>query len=221
MNIPMLEPQTLETPMLIQALQAAHAAVLEHKEEIAGLDQAIGDGDHVYNVLRGLEAALAGQDALRELELAAALKSVARTLLETVGGSAGPLLASFVLGMARQVQEPVTPAVFAQMFASGVQAMQQRGKAGLGEKTMLDVLIPTAGCLTSLSHSAEPLAARLEAVRRAAHQGMEATRDLVATKGRAAFLGERAVGVVDPGARSSQLMIAAICDELARHSVPV
>ena len=210
----------MNTQLLIHALQAAHAAVLEHKEEIADLDQAIGDGDHVHNVLRGLEAVLARQDELAGQELTAALKGVARTLLETVGGSAGPLLASLVLGMAREVREPVTPAVFARMFASGVEALQLRGKAGLGEKTMLDVLIPTAEVLTALSHSQDS-AARLEAVRRAAHTGMESTRDLVATKGRAAGLGQRAVGVVDPGARSSQVIITAICDELARRVVPV
>lgn len=212
---------TSDTDRLIQALTAAHAAVLEHKDEIAGLDQAIGDGDHVFNLLRGLDAVLAEAPQLGELELAPALKLVAKRLLESVGGSAGPLLASLVLGMAKAARAPVTPEVFAEMFGGGVEALQQRGKAGLGEKTMLDVLIPTAECLRSLAHSDLPLGRRLALVRGAAEGGMQATRDLVATKGRAAFLGERARGVIDPGARSCQVMISAICDVLEASPSPV
>ena len=204
-----------DSDLLVQALKAAHAAVLAHKDEIAGLDQAIGDGDHVFNLLRGLEAVLAEEHLLLSQDLAPALKTVAKRILESVGGSAGPLLASLVLGMSKAVQEPVTSAVFAQMFGSGVQALKLRGRADLGEKTMLDVLIPTAECLQTLVHSGLPLETRLERVRQVAGEGMQSTRDLIATKGRAAFLGERAQGVVDPGARSSQVMIVAICDLIA------
>ena len=203
-----------DSALLVLALKAAHAAVLAHKDEIAGLDQAIGDGDHVFNLLRGLDAALATQPVLVAQGLGPALKLVAKTLLESVGGSAGPLLASLVLGMAKSVREPVTLLVFAGMFGQGVQAMQQRGRAEVGEKTMLDVLVPTAECLRGLAGSDLPLEQRLDRVRQAAERGMLSTRDIVATKGRAAFLGERSRGVIDPGARSCQLMIAAMCDVL-------
>ena len=208
------ETLTFDSDLLVRALKAAHTAVLAHKDEIAALDQAIGDGDHVFNLLRGLEAVLAEEHLLLSQDLAPALKTVAKRLLESVGGSAGPLLASLVLGMSKAVQEPVTSAVFAEMFGSGVLALKLRGKADLGEKTMLDVLIPTAKCLEALVHSGLPLETRLEQVRQVAWEGVQSTRDLVATKGRAAFLGERARGVVDPGARSSQVMIVAVCDLL-------
>jgi len=207
--------------LLVRALSAAHAAVLEHKDEIAALDGAIGDGDHVFNLLRGLEAVLLERESLTQQDLSSALRSVAKKLLESVGGSAGPLLASLFLGMAKAVREPVTPLIFAGMVGNGVEAMCLRGKASVGEKTMLDVLIPTAECLSELAQEGAPLEVALEKVRQTAHTGMLATRDMVATKGRAAFLGERSRGVIDPGARSSQVMIAAICDVLTPSTAPV
>jgi len=212
---------SLNSHLLVRALSAAHLAILEHKEEIAALDGAIGDGDHVFNLLRGLEATLLERDALAQQDLATSLKSVAKKLLESVGGSAGPLLASLFLGMAKAVREPITPHIFAGMVENGVQAMCLRGKAGLGEKTMLDVLIPVAECLGRLAQEGAPLEVALERVRQTAEAGMRSTQDMVATKGRAAFLGERSRGVIDPGARSSQVMIAAICDVLTPSTAPV
>ena len=212
---------SLNSHLLVRALSAAHLAVLEHKDEIAALDGAIGDGDHVFNLLRGLEATLLECDALTQQDLATSLKSVAKKLLESVGGSAGPLLASLFLGMAKAVREPVTPLIFAEMVQGGVEAMRLRGKASVGEKTMLDVLIPTAECLSQLAQEGAPLEVSLERVRQTADAGMRSTRDMVATKGRAAFLGERSRGVIDPGARSSQVMIAAICDVLTPSTAQV
>ena len=212
---------SLNSHLLVRALSAAHLAILEHKDEIAALDSAIGDGDHVFNLLRGLEATLLERDALTQQDLTTSLKSVAKKLLESVGGSAGPLLASLFLGMAKAVREPVTPLIFAEMVQGGVEAMRLRGKASVGEKTMLDVLIPTAECLEKLAQEGAPLEVALEKVRQTAEAGMRSTRDMVATKGRAAFLGERSRGVIDPGARSSQVMIAAICDVLTPSTAQV
>ena len=211
----------MNSKTLIQALCSAHLAVLEHKDEIAALDQAIGDGDHVFNLLRGLEATLLERETLEGQDLTTALKSVAKKLLESIGGSAGPLLASLVLGMAKGVQEPMTPHIFAGMVSGGVEAMRLRGKAELGEKTMLDVLIPTAACLQDLAHQGASLEETLERVRQTAEAGMVSTRDMMATKGRAAFLGERSRGVIDPGARSSQVMISALCDLLTSSTAPI
>jgi phosphoenolpyruvate---glycerone phosphotransferase subunit DhaL len=203
---------------IMTAVDAAHAAVLEHKEEIASLDQAIGDGDHVFNLLRGLEAVRASRAEIAVQNVPDALKTVAKRMLETVGGSAGPLLASLVLGMSKSAGDG-SPDLrdFARMFTGGVDAMRARGKAGLGEKTMLDVLIPVAETLTQQAEQLETntsasLAQTLEAVKVCAESAMKGTKDMIATKGRASFLGERARGVIDPGARSSQVMIAAICD---------
>jgi phosphoenolpyruvate---glycerone phosphotransferase subunit DhaL len=97
--------------------------------------------------------------------------------------------------------------------------MQMRGKAGRGEKTMLDVLIPVSETFSRLSSDGASQSAILEALKAEAQRGMEATKDLIATKGRASFLGERAIGHIDPGARSSQLIIAAVCDLFAAPAV--
>jgi phosphoenolpyruvate---glycerone phosphotransferase subunit DhaL len=203
---------------IMTAVDAAHAAVLEHKEEIASLDQAIGDGDHVFNLLRGLEAVRERRAEIAVQNAPDALKTVAKRILETVGGSAGPLLASLALGMSKSASDGALDLRdFARMFTSGVDAMRARGKAGLGEKTMLDVLIPVAEILTQQAElleadTASSLNHTLEEVKRTAESAMRGTKDMIATKGRASFLGERARGVIDPGARSSQVMIAAICD---------
>ena len=216
---------------IMTAIDAAHAAVLEHKEEIASLDQAIGDGDHVFNLLRGLEAVRERRTEITAQNVPDALKTVAKRMLETVGGSAGPLLASLVLGMSKSAGDGSDDGAldlrdFAWMFTSGVDAMRARGKAGLGEKTMLDVLIPVAETLTQqaeqLENDTDPsrehgLARALEAVKARAESSMKGTKDMIATKGRASFLGERARGVIDPGARSSQVMIEAICDMVMQH----
>jgi dihydroxyacetone kinase-like protein len=109
-------------------------------------------------------------------------------------------------------QPPQSVADVAAAFAAGVQAIQQRGKADVGEKTMLDVLIPVARAFTQLSQSGAGRSALLAALKREAEAGMLSTRDMIATKGRAAFLGERAVGHIDPGAKTSQLIICTVCD---------
>ena len=203
-----------------ECVRVAHAAILEHREEIAGLDQAIGDGDHVFNVIRGLEALRAIETELAEKNLADALKASAKKVLETIGGSSGPLFATLLLGMSKATpHDTPNPAELAHMFQEGVTAMSARGKAGLGEKTMLDVLIPVAHAFAQHTRDGVQGAPLLEALKLEAHTGMESTRDMIATKGRASFLGERAIGHIDPGARSSQVIIEAICDHAMKHSL--
>jgi dihydroxyacetone kinase-like protein len=105
-------------------------------------------------------------------------------------------------------------AAFASAFADGVESIKQRGKSGLGEKTMLDVLIPVAQTFGQQVEAEADMSALLAAIKASAEQGMLSTRDMLATKGRAAFLGERAIGHIDAGAKSTQVMIAAVCDLL-------
>jgi phosphoenolpyruvate---glycerone phosphotransferase subunit DhaL len=202
--------------ILNDCVRVAHAAILEHRDEIAGLDQAIGDGDHVFNIIRGLEALEAMRDDLAQKPIADALKASARKLLETIGGSSGPLFATLLLGMSKACEsESPTSSELAKMFNEGVTAMSARGKATVGEKTMLDVLIPVANAFVQHTGDGVSGTTLLEALKLEAQQGMESTREMIATKGRASFLGERAIGHIDPGARSSQVIIAAICDHLA------
>jgi dihydroxyacetone kinase-like protein len=135
-------------------------------------------------------------------------------LLSTIGGASGPLIGSFFIAMAKAVKEQSADNLpqIAAAFSAGVEAIKQRGKAGVGEKTMLDVLIPVSQTFARLSAEGFDRAELFEVLKREAEQGMLATRAMVASKGRAAFLGERAIGHIDPGAKTSQVIIATICD---------
>jgi dihydroxyacetone kinase-like protein len=205
---------------VMECIDAAYAALKEHTDEIALLDQQIGDGDHIFNLLRGMEALLAVRADIEAESLGAALELAASKVLSTVGGSSGPLFFSLLNGMAKaSANNPPDVAGTALMFAAGVEAVGQRGKTGVGSKTMMDVLIPVAARFKELATIASPTLRTtvLEELPQVAEQNMLATRDMLATKGRASFLGERSRGHIDPGARSSQIMITAVCAHLARN----
>lgn len=203
---------------VMACIEAAHATLKEHTDEIAALDQQIGDGDHIFNLLRGVDALFAIRAGIEAEAFAPALDQAASKLLSTVGGSSGPLFFSLLHGMAKAAQNADTMSVVdaARIFAAGVDAVAQRGKAGIGSKTMMDVLIPVASRFMELAESSAAPEAVLDALPLTAEEGMLATRDMLATKGRASFLGARARGHIDPGARSSQLMIGAVCARLAQ-----
>ncbi|MEX3633993.1 dihydroxyacetone kinase subunit DhaL [Paraburkholderia sp. BR14320] len=203
---------------VMACIEAAHATLKKHTDEIAALDQQIGDGDHIFNLLRGVDALFAMRADIEAEAFAPALEQAASKLLSTVGGSSGPLFFSLLHGMAKAAQNVDTISVedAARIFAAGVDAVAQRGKAGIGSKTMMDVLIPVSSRFVELAEDSAAPEAVLDALPLTAEEGMRATRDMLATKGRASFLGERARGHIDPGARSSQLMISAICARLAQ-----
>ncbi|SAK71916.1 kinase [Caballeronia hypogeia] len=201
---------------VMACIDAAHASLREHADEIASLDQAIGDGDHIINLLRGMDALVAMRAQIEAEAFAPALKLAATKVLSTVGGSSGPLFFSMLTGMAKSSTDIGGVAGFARAFAAGVEAVGQRGKTGTGSKTMMDVLIPVAERFTALADSGASKQEVLETLPRVAEENMLATRDMLATKGRASFLGERSRGHIDPGARSSQLMIAAACARLVQ-----
>ncbi|MFP3555322.1 dihydroxyacetone kinase subunit DhaL [Paraburkholderia sp. SIMBA_049] len=204
---------------VMACIEAAHATLKEHTEEIAALDQQIGDGDHIFNLLRGVDALLGLRADIEAEAFAPALDLAASKLLSTVGGSSGPLFYSLLHGMAKASAESGDIASVrdaARIFAAGVDAVAQRGKAGIGSKTMMDVLIPVASRLAELADNDAPPEVVLDTLPEVAERSMLATRDMLATKGRASFLGERSRGHIDPGARSSQLMIDAVCARLAQ-----
>jgi dihydroxyacetone kinase-like protein len=214
----------MDGQLVMDCIDAAHEAIGSHRNELAQLDQAIGDGDHVFNLLRGLEALEPIRPSIEGSDAASALNLVASKLLMTIGGSAGPLYSSMLAGMAEKLRasaQPVTTADMAAIFASGVALVQRRGKSGTGNKTMMDVLIPVSERLSELAHTACSAETILNQVPQEAERGMLATKAMVARFGRAAFLGERALGHIDPGARSCQLIIAATCEQLAkpRHCI--
>jgi dihydroxyacetone kinase-like protein len=201
----------------MDCIDAAHVSIKQHADEIMVLDQTIGDGDHVFNLIRGLEALRGIRHDIEALDFGPALKLAANKVLTTVGGSSGPLFSSLLLGMSRACGNlNGDPRGYAEMFAAGVKSVQDRGKTGKGSKTMMDVLIPVAERLNELAELARAMPLILAELPKEANRGMLATRDMLATKGRASFLGERSLGHIDPGARSSELMITAVCESIGQ-----
>ncbi len=202
-------------PSLIQAIDHVIEA---NAEEVTALDQAIGDGDHVTNLQRGIKALTAQSDELAKLDWPTAWQKIGMTMMTAVGGASGSLYGTLFVAMSKAARErPLDLQVFAEIFGSGVDAVKQRGKADAGEKTMLDVLIPVAASLRQAAEDSVALPVALENVARTAIAGMESTRDMLATKGRASFLEERSRGHIDAGAKTSQLMVCALVDVLAKQ----
>jgi len=183
-----------------------------HKDEIEKLDQNIGDGDHIFNIQRGLKESLNLKEELKDNQLNEILKKIGMKIMTTVGGSSGALFSTLLINMAKAYNNELSDQKnIAIMFDCGVEAMKKRGKADLGEKTMLDVLIPVSKKLNELSDKKDSKEIASE-IKQTAEIGMLSTKDLIATKGRASFLGERSIGHIDPGARSSQIAIEEICN---------
>ena len=196
------------------ALNQIKISIDQHKDEIEKLDQEIGDGDHIFNIQRGIKESLDLKDELSGQPPNEILKKIGMKIMTTVGGSSGALFATLLMGMSKKYNNELSDQKnIVAMFAEGVEAMKKRGKADLGEKTMLDVLIPTSNELQKLSDE-DNVKIIAEKIKKAAEKGMLSTKDIIATKGRASFLGERARGHIDPGARSSQLAIEAICNTI-------
>jgi dihydroxyacetone kinase-like protein len=192
-------------------IDAVASRIIAHAEELTALDQAIGDGDHGLNMKRGFEAVLAKAGELSEKPTGEALKAIGMELVMKVGGASGPLYGSLFMGMGKVVAgEPGNRAALLATLEAGIAEVENRGRSTAGQKTMLDVLVPVAGAVRS--------GADLAGVRRAAADAAQATVPMLATRGRASFLKERSVGHMDPGARSSQLIIEAVCDVLEGKS---
>jgi dihydroxyacetone kinase-like protein len=204
----------MNTPLILDSLAAVQRAILDNEPHIESLDRAIGDGDHFINVRRGCEALMSIAPELHAMAPGAALHRIGMKLLSTIGGASGPLLASFFMAMGKALEGLAEPdrRQVAAAFAAGVEAIKSRGKADLGEKTMLDVLIPVSRLLSRLAADELPLAALCGQLKAEAHRNMLATKDMIATKGRAHFLGERALGHIDPGCKTSEVAIGAVCD---------
>ncbi len=208
----------MKTEFILQAVDAIGIAIHAHESEIESLDRAIGDGDHFINIKRGVTTIAAMREELSALPADDALQRIGMKLLSTIGGASGPLFASFFIAMSRtlKTQQEESLATIAAAFAAGVESIKQRGKSDVGEKTMLDVLIPVAQTFRQQVEAGADMAVLLNAIKNSAETGMLSTKDMLATKGRAAFLGERAIGHIDAGAKSTQVMIAAVCDLLTQ-----
>lgn len=191
--------------------ECAHEFVL-HADELDELDRLLGDGDHGTNMRRGTEAA-GTIDLSETLTAADALRKVGMTLVSTVGGASGPLFGTFFLRSGACWPTQVTTAGVARAVRAGLDGVVVRGRAEVGDKTMVDALAPAVRSLeASAAAGAEPAQALAEAAA-AAEAGRDATRDMVARRGRAALRADSSVGVIDPGAVS----VAIILSTAARH----
>ncbi|WKJ91867.1 dihydroxyacetone kinase subunit DhaL [Methylomonas montana] len=206
------------TPVLFPDLIQALIDTIEvHADEVTELDQAIGDGDHVFNLQRGLQALREHAAEIAQLDWPAAWQKIGMTVMAAVGGASGSLYATLFISLGKNSHDKTQDlAGFAEAFQLAVEAVKQRGKADVGEKTMLDVLVPVAQALRQDAEASKPLAELLDHLCGVAEIGVEATRDMLATKGRASFLGERSKGHIDAGAKTAQLMVAAIAGVLTK-----
>ena len=182
-------------------VQALAVSVIAHADELTSLDQAIGDGDHGLNMKRGFEAVLATLPALAEKSVPEMLKAIGMTLVMKVGGASGPLVGTFFMELGKALPEEPTRADLVAATGKAIDAVKARGRSEAGQKTLLDVLVPVQGIFAAGGDARAIAAEATEAAKR--------TTPMLATRGRASFLGERSIGHMDPGSRSASLLIGA------------
>ena len=182
-------------------IQAFANAIAENKNHLTQLDSDIGDGDHGTNMDRGFQAVAAKLPDLADKDIGAILKAVGMTLVSTVGGASGPLYGTFFLqaGTATSGKLELSLADWTAALQAGVDGVVMRGKAGPGDKTMVDALTPALQALKDSAAKGADFTTALRDSSTACEQGMRATIPLVARKGRASYLGERSAGHQDPG----------------------
>lgn len=184
-----------------------NAKMQEHKDKLSELDQAIGDGDHGHNMARGFQEVANKVEDTSYDDIGAMYKDVASTLISKVGGASGPLYGTAFLKAANawKGRDVLDSAALAEGIEAAVGGIETRGKASLGDKTMLDVWIPVRDEMKEHGADAEKAA-------KTAAKEAEATIDRLAKKGRASYLGERSKGHMDPGSFSSQLIFEALAE---------
>ena len=209
---------TIDTARIVAMFTRIAEAIESEKDRLCALDGVIGDADHGIAMSEGFLAVRTALDALdaSTADPTAAFNTAAKSFLNAVGASSGPLYATAFMraGAAVKGKATLTQADFVAAFQAMAKGIQDRGKAEPGEKTMVDAWAPAAEAAGAAQAAGKTLPDVLEAAADAAALGMEATKQMIAGKGRSSRLGERAVGHVDPGAASATVMIAAIRDAL-------
>jgi dihydroxyacetone kinase-like protein len=202
---------------LLKWIEACAAVLKENREYLTQLDAAIGDADHGANMDRGFKAVMSKMSELVDKDIGTVLKTVGMTLISTVGGAGGPLYGTFFLqaGMKSAGKMELGLEDWTEALDAAVGGVVMRGKAELGDKTMVDALTPAVVALKESINGSVPLGQALQKSADAAKQGMLDTIPLVARKGRASYLGERSADHQDPGATSSYLILQAAADSWA------
>lgn len=201
---------------LIRFLERVAVGIKKHRDELTQLDAAIGDADHGANLDRGFSAVVEKLPTLADKDLGTILKTTGMTLISTVGGASGPLYgtafmraAGVLTGTSHMDEHDLL-----QTLEAALEGIKARGKAQEGEKTMIDTIAPAIAALRQAQEQGQPPVAALQQAVQAAEQGMQSTVPMLATRGRASYLGERSIGHQDPGATSSfyiaQAMLATL-----------
>jgi len=201
---------TISRDQVLACLQAIAQVLAENRAYLTELDAAIGDADHGINMDRGFQAVTSKLPGMQDKDIGTMLKAVGMALVSTVGGAAGPLYGTLFLrmGAAAAGKLELTAADVLAMLDAGVKGVKERGKANLGEKTMVDALEPAVDALRDSVARHLELDTALQAAVAAAEAGMKATIPMKALKGRASYLAERSIGHQDPGATSSYLILS-------------
>jgi dihydroxyacetone kinase, phosphoprotein-dependent, L subunit len=206
----------LTSDQLIMWLERFAALLAENKDHLTQLDSAIGDADHGANMDRGFRAVLAKKAEFENKDIATVFKTVAMTLISTVGGASGPLYGTFFLQAASPAagKSSISAEELGALLEKGLNGVIQRGKAAAGDKTMIDAMQPAVEAYREAVQAGDSLGDALKKASESAQAGMQATIPLVARKGRASYLGERSAGHQDPGATSTALLFQAAVEVL-------
>lgn len=201
---------------VIEIIQAIAEKIEKEKDFLTKLDQPVGDSDHGVNMARGFGEVEKKLPGLEEKDIGSILKTVGMTLVSTVGGASGPLYGSAFMkaGMATAGKKTLTLDDFLDVLKTAVEAVKQRGKSTTEEKTMLDAMVPSLKAMEEAKAGGADAKAVLEHGVKAAWAGVEHTKELVATKGRASYVGERGIGHQDPGATSYSYMLEVIWKQI-------
>lgn len=205
---------TISRDSIVDWVKAFAVAIEANKDYLTELDSAIGDADHGANMHRGMQAAVGKLPTVADKDIGTILKTVGMTLVSTVGGASGPLYGTLFmqLGTATAGKMELNLADWTAALEAALGGVIARGKAAVGEKTMVDALTPALAALKTAD--AGDIAAALTASAAAAAAGRDSTIPLVARKGRASYVGERSAGHQDPGATSSHLLLLAAAETL-------
>ncbi|EHC19318.1 dihydroxyacetone kinase, L subunit [Fischerella thermalis JSC-11] len=202
---------------ILQWLQTFAIVVEENKDYLTELDAAIGDADHGINMERGFKKVVTQLPAVADKDIASILKMVSMTLISTVGGASGPLYGTLFLRASAVVadKQELSEQDMLAMLQAGLDGVVGRGKAQLGDKTMVDALSPAVTAFGQAVTAGENILSAMQKAVAAAEKGMQDTTPMQAKKGRASYLGERSVGHQDPGATSVYLMLQSLLDVIS------
>ncbi len=205
---------SLDTKQMAAIVEGMAKKIEAEKEYLTELDNEIGDGDHGINLARGFEAVEKKLPSLAGGDIGALLKGVGMQLVSTVGGASGPLYGTAFMkaGMACKGLTEIDGPAFVKAMEAAVDGIKMRGKATEGEKTMLDALCPALKVLQDDVTASKSLKEALQDAAQAAEKGVEYTKTIIATKGRASYLGERSLGHQDPGATSSLYLLQVLAE---------